>query len=66
MSFTLEAFISSGAQFTSIDAKTSGGDFVQASGNAIVAHFLGLVSSLELLRSVTQPPTEQQLKSAQP
>jgi hypothetical protein len=37
---------------------------VQASGNAIVAHFLGLVFSLELLRSVTQPPAEQQLKSA--
>ncbi|XP_009593463.1 protein TIC 21, chloroplastic [Nicotiana tabacum] len=31
---------------------------VQASANTIVAHFLGLVFSLELLRSVTLPPSE--------
>jgi uncharacterized membrane protein len=33
---------------------------VQASANAILSHFLGLVFSLELLRSVTlaQPPPE--------
>ncbi|XP_074275519.1 protein TIC 21, chloroplastic-like [Silene latifolia] len=29
---------------------------VQASANTITSHFLGLVSSLELLRSVTNPP----------
>ncbi|XP_043714398.1 protein TIC 21, chloroplastic-like [Telopea speciosissima] len=31
---------------------------VQASANTILSHFLGLVFSLELLRSVTLPPTE--------
>uniref|UniRef100_A0A2P2IMH1 Protein TIC 21, chloroplastic n=2 Tax=Rhizophora mucronata TaxID=61149 RepID=A0A2P2IMH1_RHIMU len=31
---------------------------VQASANTILSHFLGLVSSLELLRSVTLPPSE--------
>eukprot|EP00268_Persea_americana_P052873 TRINITY_DN5946_c0_g1_i1.p1 TRINITY_DN5946_c0_g1~~TRINITY_DN5946_c0_g1_i1.p1 ORF type:complete len:318 (-),score=54.63 TRINITY_DN5946_c0_g1_i1:776-1663(-) len=31
---------------------------VQASANAILSHFLGLLFSLELLRSVTLPPTE--------
>lgn len=31
---------------------------LQASANTIVAHFLGLVFSLELLRSVTLPPSE--------
>ncbi|KAJ4962253.1 hypothetical protein NE237_022192 [Protea cynaroides] len=31
---------------------------VQASANVILSHFLGLVLSLELLRSVTLPPTE--------
>ncbi|OIT02723.1 PREDICTED: protein TIC 21, chloroplastic [Nicotiana attenuata] len=31
---------------------------VQASANTIVSHFLGLVFSLELLRSVTLPPSE--------
>jgi len=36
---------------------------VQASGNAILSHFLGLLFSLELLRSVTlqQPPSEPKL-----
>ncbi|PSS19213.1 Protein TIC 21 like [Actinidia chinensis var. chinensis] len=31
---------------------------VQASANTIISHFLGLVFSLELLRSVTLPPSE--------
>lgn len=31
---------------------------VQASANTILSHFLGLVFSLELLRSVTLPPSE--------
>ncbi|KAH9609190.1 hypothetical protein KSS87_022959 [Heliosperma pusillum] len=31
---------------------------VQASANTILSHFLGLVSSLELLRSVTLPPAQ--------
>ncbi|XP_073307328.1 protein TIC 21, chloroplastic-like [Primulina huaijiensis] len=31
---------------------------VQASANTILSHFLGLISSLELLRSVTLPPSE--------
>ncbi|XP_073126170.1 protein TIC 21, chloroplastic [Henckelia pumila] len=31
---------------------------VQASANTILSHFLGLISSLELLRSVTIPPSE--------
>lgn len=31
---------------------------VQASANTILSHFLGLSSSLELLRSVTLPPSE--------
>ncbi|KAL8541479.1 hypothetical protein ACS0TY_002666 [Phlomoides rotata] len=31
---------------------------VQASANTILSHFLGLVSSLELLRSVTLPPSD--------
>ncbi|KAK6159280.1 hypothetical protein DH2020_006594 [Rehmannia glutinosa] len=31
---------------------------VQASANTILSHFLGLVCSLELLRSVTLPPSE--------
>ncbi|KQJ93747.1 protein TIC 21, chloroplastic [Brachypodium distachyon] len=31
---------------------------VQASANTILSHFLGLASSLELLRSVSIPPTE--------
>ncbi|GER42170.1 translocon at inner membrane of chloroplasts 21 [Striga asiatica] len=31
---------------------------VQASANTILSHFLGIVCSLELLRSVTLPPTE--------
>ncbi|KVH93305.1 protein TIC 21, chloroplastic [Cynara cardunculus var. scolymus] len=31
---------------------------VQASANTILSHFLGLVFSLELLRSVTVPPTD--------
>ena len=32
--------------------------FLQASANTILSHFLGLVFSLELLRSVTLPATE--------
>lgn len=31
---------------------------VQASANTILSHFLGLVFSLELLRSITLPPSE--------
>lgn len=31
---------------------------VQASANTILSHFLGLVCSLELLRSVTVPPSD--------
>jgi hypothetical protein len=31
---------------------------LQASANTILSHFLGLVFSLELLRSVTLPPSE--------
>jgi len=39
---------------------------VQASGNALVAHFLGLVFALELLRSLTlsQPPPDSVIPKA--